>query len=263
MGLVSEGIKLVRACELPGGIREDGGFFGAPRVAIVEWSADATVSDKLFQVYVNGHYAGTTVDADQRQMVVSLPASLETAVRIEVFAVEQNEAHRDFSDELDRRVCNGRVRLSLLRSQELPSSATAQVYFDNGTGTVNYDEPLSDEPIRIWAAWQDKAGFGMSCFGAGDFGFDGAAAVGFGRGSFGIAQFGLDADVIEWVSPPLADGVYKFGVKVTDERGNTSSGVEVGPMTVMRAARPVDGLGISQYDESSGQLVLVIISSEG
>jgi len=263
MGLVGEGIRLVRACELPGGIWADGGFFGAPRVALVEWSADAGVGDKLFQVYVNGRYAGATADVDQRRMIVPLPASLETPVRVEVFAVEQDEAHRDFSDELDRWVGNGRVRLSLLRSQELPVRATAEVYFDNGTGTVDYDEPLNDEPIRIWPAWQDKAGHGMSRFGVGDFGYDGAAAVGFGRGCFGIAQFGLDADVIEWFSPALADGVYKFGVKVTDEKGNTGSGVEVGPVTVMRVARPVDELAISQFDESSGQLVLAIISSEG
>ena len=53
--------------------------------------------------------------------------------------------------------------------------ATANVYFDNGTGQIDYTTPLNPVPIPIWPCRQDKAGFGMAQFGAGDFGYDSAA----------------------------------------------------------------------------------------
>jgi hypothetical protein len=87
----------------------------------------------------------------------------------------------------------------------------------------------------------------MSGFGVGDFGYDSAAAVGFGKGSFGHGQFGLDADTIEWISPLLMAGVYKFGVKVTDGAGNQSSASETEPITVMPAARPAEQVYSDRY----------------
>ena len=259
MGLISNGIKKVRAFELPAGIWADGEYVETPRAALVKWSAKANLNDKFYQVYVNGRYAGATIENQQRQMMVPIPTSLESAVRIEVFAVELEEADIDFSDELIRPPVNsGRVRISLLRSQNLPSDATAEIYFDNGMGDVDYNQPLTDSPIRIWPAWQDKAGFGMGGFGAGDFGYDSAAAIGFGKGSFGHGHFGLDADTIEWVSPPLPASVYKFGVKVIDGRGNESNASETEPITVIPAARPAERLSISSFDKQTNQLVLSV-----
>lgn len=146
----------------------------------------------------------------------------------------------------------------MLRSQNLPISATAQIYFDNGTGEIDYDNPLNDSPIRVWPARQDKAGFGMSRFGASDFGYDSAAAVGFGKGSFGNGQFGLDADTFEWVSAPMQAGVYKFALKITDEAGNESSGSETIQVTVTPAARPAEQVSISSFDKQTNQLVLSV-----
>jgi hypothetical protein len=257
MGLISSGIETVRAFELPAGIWADGKWVETPRTALVKWSAKANLSDKFFQVYVNSRYAGSTVDYQQRQMIVPIPTSLESAIRIEVFAVDPEEADIDFSNELLRPpINNGRVRISLLRSQNLPSDATAEIYFDNGTGEIDYNQPLTDSPIRIWPAWQDKAGFGMCGFGVGDFGYEAAAAIGFGKGSFAHGHFGLDADTIEWVSVPLPAGVYKFGVKVIEGRGNESNASETEPITVIRAARPAERLSISSFDKQTNQLVL-------
>jgi hypothetical protein len=259
MGLISTGIEKVRAFELPAGIWGDGEFVEALRVALVKWSAKANLSDKFYQVYVNGQYAGVTIDSHQRQMVVPIPTSLESAVRIEVFAVEPEQADTDFSNELVQPpATSGRVRISLLRSQNLPSDATAEIYFDNGTGEIDYSQPLTDSPIRIWPAWQDKASFGMSRFGVCDFGYDSAAAVGFGKGSFGHGQFGLDADTIEWISPPLVAGVYKFGVKVIDQKGNESNASETEPITVIPAAKPAVRVSISSFDKQTNQLVLSV-----
>jgi len=259
MGLISSGISWVRAFELPCGIRDGGAYYGAPRMALVRWKASSQLSDILFQVYVNGCFAGATIDLEQRQMIVPLPMSFETAVRIEVYAVDPAEADTDFSGELEQRVGDsGRVRIVLLRSQALPVGSTADIYFDNATGVIDYSEPISDQPIRIWPAWGDKGGFGMSRFGFSDFGYDGSAAVGFGKGSFGNGEFGFDADTIEWISPLLPDGVYKFWIVVRDAVGRQSGATETETVTVTRAARPAQGLSIDAFDTKTNVLVLKI-----
>jgi hypothetical protein len=257
MSLNSNGIDSVRAFDLPAGIWPDGRCVREPRAALVKWRS--TWSGKFHQVYVNGRYSGTTLDSKHRQLIVQVPTSPECPVRIEVFAVEAEYADMDFSSELARPpVDNGCVTITLLRSQNLPAGATAQIYFDNSTGQIDYGNPMTDTPIRIWPTWQDKAGLGMSRFGLGDFGWDSAAAVGFGKGSFGYGQFGLDADTIEWTSPPLPMGTYKFGVKVRDTSGRQSTGSEIGPITVTPAARPAEALSISSFDKQTNQLVLNI-----
>jgi hypothetical protein len=257
MSLYSDGIDSVRAFDLPVGIQSDGQFFKEPRFALVKWRS--TFSDKFHQVYVNGRYAGTTTDSEQKQLIVPIPTSPECPVRIEVFAVKAEYADTDFSDELTKRIVgSGRVTITMLRSQNLPIDAVVDIYFDNSTGQIDYENPITGTPIRIWPAWQDKAGLGMSRFGLGDFGWDSAAAVGFGKGSFGNGQFGLDADTIEWISPPLLSGTYKFGVKVRDTAGRQSAGSETAPITVTPAARPPEGMSVSSFDKQTNHLVLNI-----
>jgi hypothetical protein len=257
MSLYSDGIDSVRAFDLPSGIRRNGRFVKETRVALVKWRS--TWSDKFHQVYVNGRYAGATLDNEQRQLLIPVPTSPECPVRIEVFAVEPEYADMDFSSELDQPpVDSGRVTITLLRSQNLPMDAVADIYFDNSTGQIDYENPITGTSIRIWPAQQDKAGFAMSRFGLSDFGWDSAAAIGFGKGSFGYGQFGLDADTIDWTNPILPSGTYKFGVKVRDASGRQSTASETGPITVTPAARPAAGLSVSSFDKQTNQLVLNI-----
>ncbi|MBN2592863.1 MAG: hypothetical protein JXA81_05090 [Sedimentisphaerales bacterium] len=257
MSLNGDGIDSVKAFDLPAGIRMNGQYVKEPRVALVKWQS--TWSDKFHQVYVNGRYAGSTLDSLQRQLLVPVPTSSECGVRIEVFAVDSEYADTDFSSELDPpSVDNGRVKITLLRSQNLPMDASAEIYFDNSTGQIDYENPITKAPIQIWPARQDKAGFAMSQFGLSDFGWDSAAAVGFGKGSFGYGQLGLDADTIEWTSPILPSGTYKFGIKIRDASGRQSTGSKTGPITVTPAARPAEGLSISSFDKQTNQLVLNI-----
>jgi hypothetical protein len=225
----------------------------------VKWKASGKLSEKLFQVYVDGRFAGVTIDSQQREILVPLGVSADTAVRIEVYAVEPEDAYRDWGGELEPRMGeSGRVRIELLRDQSLPVASAVAIYFDNGTGTIDYNEPLSESPVRIWDRWEDKAGFGMSQFGRSDFGNDGSAAVGFGKGVFGNAPFGFGADNIEWVSPVLPDGVYKFGVVVRSVRGNQSVASETGEVTVTRTAKPAGRLDVTDYDAETGLLVLSV-----
>jgi len=260
MSIVREGTEDVRAFVLPDGYATDGRGAFVSRAALVAWHS--TLSGMLYQVYVDGCYAGTTVDPQQRQLVVLTPVSFASAVRVEVVAVEPADAHVDFASELNEGVIDdARVSLTLLRSQTLPAAAVANVYWDHGTGTVDYDVPLNRVPMTIWPSWQDKSGFGMAPWGTGDFGHDAAASVGFGRGAFGHGQFGLDADVLQWVSAELPLGRYRFGVKIVDAEGNVSTPVETDPITVVPPAKPAARIDLAAYDESAGQLTLCISDS--
>jgi hypothetical protein len=256
MSLVSAGIKSVRVFELPCGIWSDGRYVGAPRVALVKWRS--IYGDMLYQIYINRRFAGATVDSQQRQRIIQIPISFESPVRIEVFAVKPQYSHIDFSSDIDVPFDGGgRVKITLLRGQNLPAGATADIFFDNGTGEIDYSNALNDTPIGIWPAWQDKAGLGMAGFGLSDFGHDGAAAVGFAKGSFGNGQFGFDADTIEWISPALPAGVYKFAIRITDEAGRQST-TQTRQVTVTLPAKPAEKVSIASFDKQTNQLVLKI-----
>jgi len=143
MGLISEGIEGVTVIELPGGIGADGDVFASPRSGLVKWHSGW--SDKLHQVYVNGRFGGATVDGEQRELVVQAPSSFETAVRIEVFAVERGEADTDFSSAIERPFGeSGRVRISLLRRQDLPAEGRFEIYSsDFNTASFNWQMEIA------------------------------------------------------------------------------------------------------------------------
>jgi len=255
MGLISEGINKVRAFELPAGVFRDGDSVGVPRTALLRWQS--SWQDKFYQVYVSGRYCGTSRDTNQRQMFVQLPNSFSSSVRIEVFAVDACEADVDFSGELaDSEGKSGRVKIGLLREQNLALGARVNIYFDNGIGEIDYENPVNSEPIEIWADWQDKGGFGMSRFGRSDFGRDWSAGAGFAMGYYGRGQFGVDADLIEWVSEQLPAGVYKFAVKIIDGEGNESEPIECEEIFVEPAAKGVESLQVISFDEAEKKMVL-------
>jgi hypothetical protein len=252
MSFRREGIENVRAFTLPDGIAADGSCAAISSAVLVTWRS--IWAGMLHQVYINGRFAGATVDAEQRQLVVQPPGSFQSAVCMEVVAVEPTDAQTDFADDLDPPPASGRVRLSILRSQTLPLGGTADVYFDNGSGQIDYGTPLNPSPIVIWPCFQDKAGFGTAQFGAGDFGYDSAACVGFGKGSFASGPFGMDADIMEWISPLLPLGRYRFGVKIRYSYGNESAASETAPIAVVPPAKPAAALSIAAFDPQTNQL---------
>lgn len=258
MSFVRDGIENVRVLVVPEGIRADGqraAVFGA---ALVIWHSSQV--GMFHQAYLNGRFAGATVDAEQRRLVVQAPGSFQSAVRVTVIAVEPMDACVDFAKEIERAVVrSGRVRLTLLRSQTLPLGTTANIYCDNGRGQIDYTEPMNVTPIPIWPCVQDKAGFGMAQFAADDFGYDSAASIGFGKGALGQGQFGLDADAIEWISPMLPLGNYCFGVRITDASGNDGPAGETASVTVVPAAKPAIGLDVETFDQQTNELTLSIV----
>jgi hypothetical protein len=256
MSLQWEGIHRVRAVVLPDGTDTDGRSVAVSRTALVTWRSD--LQGVLFQAYVNGRFAGATQHPDQRQLVIRTPASFDAAAHVEVVAVQPTEVHLDFSGQCSGRMDDARVTLILLRSQRLPIGASIDIYQGCGEGAIDYRSPVNAEPIPVWPCPQDKAGFGMARFGEGDFGFDSAAAIGFGKGRFGRGEFGLDADTIEWISPVRPEGIYRFGVVVTDESGRTSPPGETGPVTITPSARPAASLSVASFEPEANHLTLRI-----
>ena len=142
MSLINNGITSVRAFSLPCGIWPDGGCADMPQVVLVKWKS--VLKDVLYQVYVNGQFAGSTICFGQKEMMVHVPPSFTSAARIEVFAVQPENADIDFSSELDNPFNGGRLKIRLSRSQDLPVGATAFICFDNGTGQIDYENSIAD-----------------------------------------------------------------------------------------------------------------------
>jgi hypothetical protein len=257
MSFMRDGIQNVRVFALPDGVRADGRRVAVFGAALVTWHSSH--AGMVHQVYLNGRFAGVTLDSQQRRLVVQAPGSFRSAVRVTLIAVAPADAYVDFADDLEQAtVSSGRVRLSLLRSQTLSFRAMANIYYDNGTGQIDYATPLNAAPIPIWPCMHDKAGFGLSQLGMGDFGYDSAASIGFGKGAFGHGQFGLDADTIEWLSPALPLGTYRFGVRITDAFGNEGPAAETTSITVVPAIQPAVGLTVATFDQSTNELTLSI-----
>jgi len=255
MSLISDGISQVRAFSIPAGFGTASPGPASPQVAIVRWQSSH--DDKLHQVYVNGVLAGTTLDANQRQMVVHIPASLQTAARIEVFATDPADAWLDqYENSEPPQAQLGQVRLSFARLNQLPADAHADYFFDNGSGKIDYEQKLNSRPVNVWPGRAEQGGFALSRFGLDAFGFDGAAGPGFGLGCFGLGEFGFDADELVWQSPQLAAGRYKFGIKLTDGFGNAGEQAETETVTVIPPAKPAAGVFVYSYDKQKNELVL-------
>ena len=250
MATISEGISRVRAFALPAGVNCDGLANQLTGAVIVKWHS--THGNMLHQIYVNDRFAGVTVEPGQQQLIVPVPLSQRSAVRIEVFAVEPEYADSVFSDEfVAGRIQAGRVKIEFARTDNLSLNGSVGYYSDG--------DRLNNRSIKIWPESADKGGFGLSSFGMNDFGFDGSAAIGFGKGSFGLNWFGFDSDMLCWQSEQLEAGNYKFGIKITDDSGNTAGEpVETGMTTVIPPARPAKSLKAESFDKQSGKLVLKV-----
>ncbi len=256
MGLTGEGIDRVRVLALAAGAGSTGGVVYEPHFAMVEWRS--CHGGKLHQVYVDGRLAGVTSCFGQRRMVVSISARRAAAVRVEVFAVAAGEAHVDFGAMLEAVRPRGRVEIGWLRRMGLPTACSVRVYSNGGAGEVDY--AAAADGAEVWPVWQEKCGFGMGRFAESDFGYDGSAAVGFGCGLFGEGEFGFDADAMRWVSGELAEGLWRFGVKIADAAGNEGEAIETGDIVVVKKARGVGAISVEGYDKDSGELLTGIQS---
>lgn len=243
--IISEGINKVRAYVIAGGVNGAGEANQFAGAAVVKWQS--IYNDKLHQVYVNGKFAGVTAGCAQREIIAALPMSQKTAVKIEVFAVNRQNANSDYSETIKTEVQSARIKIEFPKTNELPIDGIADIYFQ--------DEKLNPEELEIRSV---QNGFGLNGFGRSDFGYEWSAAVGLGRGDFGIGGFGFDADNFIWKSRQLETGTYKFDVSISDGRGNRSEFAETETMAVILPAKPAERLAVQSFDKQNGKLILKV-----
>jgi hypothetical protein len=251
MKLICENISDVRAVVIPTAVGL-GQTWSEPGRVLVTWSSDW--QDKYFQIYAAGILAGVTNALTARSMIIGIVARPGEIVGIEVFAVEPAYADEDLSCELAADGRNGTVRISWLKDQQLGLDTLIDIFYDAGTGVIDYSKPLNCRPIRLWRDEYEKAGFGLADMASCDFGFDGAAAPGLGLGSFGLAVHGFDAATDYWQSDQLPAGQYRFAVRFTISGAQNI--VELAPVVVRsRVLNPCCITAVS-LDGATGRLIL-------
>ena len=213
-------IEKVRATAFLAGSDRVGKPAVLPGLTLVSWRSSET--DKLFQVYVNGQLAGVTWYREQRMLLVEYDDTHTAA--IEVIWVTSDCKCVDYSEQLTGfgATDGSHAVLGVLRCGTLPLGSTAALYWDSGTGEIDYSEPLAER--AVWSDPLAKWGWGLDAFGKGDFGYSGTAAAGWGRGSFGEGEFGFDAELLTFKSGSLAGGDYQFALRLSDAVGNLDAG---------------------------------------
>jgi len=153
-------------------------------------------------------------------------------------------------------IADSQALLKWLRSQDVPADGYYHVYRDDRDGVVDYATRINPLPIPGWADQAGKIGFGLGRFGYGPFGTGDAGGLGFGLGAFGWGLFGWCADLAEFHTPALADGMWRFGILGFDAAGNAAgSGTEVDVVLAGTPAPP----GVptaSSYDDDTDTLTL-------
>ncbi len=253
MGYYTDNIRDIKCSVITCG-RNAGRYTDEPFSVLVKWKSG--YRDKLHQVYVNGKLLLATSHSGQREGLMSVPEFHNSYLRITVIAVDYDSAFIDYSGFLERGA-KSRITLRLPRLMSLPINGRFNIYSNNGVGEVDYTEPINGLPVHIWPVDEDKPGYGMSVFGGSDFGFDSSAASGFGAGAFGLGEFGYDAGCIEWQSPELPNGRYRFAVKVENAHGiEGPAGTESGEIIVTGNYNGTERLEFDSYDADSNVLCL-------
>ncbi|KPK76405.1 MAG: hypothetical protein AMJ79_06715 [Phycisphaerae bacterium SM23_30] len=247
-------INKVRATVFPAGQLRDGTAVVLPGLILLSWQSKLT--DKLFQVYVNGKLAGLSSHPKQRELVVQYDHTHPTG--IEVIWVEAEDRYVDYSRQSTgwRETDGSHAVLCFHRRGSIPLGSEAQLYWNAGQGDIDYSEPISRQ--SVWADAADKWGWGLDSFGVGDFGNSGTGAIGWGRGDFGEGEFGFDADIITFESEPLTGGTYKFAIRLSDAWGSLDQGeiiqteIHIDPLPI----GPI--LDMESYDNQTDTLFLNI-----
>ena len=254
MAFGSTNIDRVRATVFPAGQLKDGTAVALPGLILLSWRSPLT--DKLFQVYVNGEFGGATSHPEQRALVVQHDHIHPAA--IEIIWVTAEDKYVDYSRQLTgwQETDGSHAVLRFPRRGSIPLGSEAQLFWNAGEGDINYNEPINKQ--FVWADIADKWGWGSDGFGEGDFGYSGTGAIGWGRGNFGEGEFGFDADMLTFESKSLTAGAYNFAVRLSDARGNLDQGVIINKELHIDPLPIEPSLAIESYDDQSDILILNI-----
>ena len=159
---------------------------------LVSWTTTAAAGT-LFQVYLEGAlmYAGVATSC-----AIPMPLSVG---RIDVGTVAPGERQVNFSSSLPPRPPR-HATLSWQGGTYLGSDLVAfNVYGESSAGAgINYTKALASVPAYT----------------------PGVVTDGYGNGGYGQGGYGLASGSYSWTSPPLAGGVWNWGVCPVDSAGN-------------------------------------------
>jgi hypothetical protein len=212
-------------------------------------------ADKVLQCYVNGVLA-TWQPAPAVVWACEL-AGVTGADEVFVLAVDAADAATSFYDLAAPAAVSRRLRVRLMRKIAPYRPGDRWRIYRGDAGAPAATRLATEIPLRAGA--HAAVGFGHQ-FGAGGFGWDGAAAVGFG-GNFGLGEFGFDAEQAGWQSDALPPGGYPLRVVTVDAAGNESPAAAA---TVMIASppRPASSLSPTQYDPTTDTLTFTFTPSK-
>lgn len=254
MGFSTNNISNVKAMAFPLGINGNGDMIEMPGLILVTWDSYAT--DTLFQTYVDGELSGVTSVLYQRKLLVQYEHTHTAA--IEVIAVDPEDMNVDYANELDGfiDIDGSHVLISWPKRGVLPLGSKAKVYWNSGSGEIDYNQALTTQ--TVWQMVCEKWGWGLDAMGRGDFGFSGTGAPGCGRGSFGKGEFGFDAELQSFQSESLSTGTYQFAVRLSDAFDNHIAQNDVTCQISVDSLPNAATLAIESYDEQLDSLSLNI-----
>jgi hypothetical protein len=133
-----------------------------------------------------------------------------------------------------------------------------KLHGNNGSGAIDWDTPLIDQPIELFPDGIGYYGFGLTPFGQTPFGEGDASRLpGFGQSPFGKTPFGLGSVKISATWQVYTCGSYKFGFASYDKAGNKHSGSPEEITVVVHLAPPAPtGLRRNSYNKDTNVLVL-------
>lgn len=118
-----------------------------------------------------------------------------------------------------------RVRLTVPRRREYGPGDAFEVYSDGGTGSIDYERPLTSRPIAFWPDAEPAAGHLLDSHLRGRA--QGAAAAGGHLDGAHLMGRSLQPErVFTFETELLYVGRYRFAVRVLDAAGNVRSDAE-------------------------------------
>lgn len=153
---------------------------------------------------------------------------------------------------------NGLVTIEYIVPAGYREGDYAKLHGNGGVGSIDWNNPLSEEVFDLFPNGAGLFGFGLAPFGHHRFGHaHSMRAAGFGRLPFGHHPFGHGTATITATYEVEDCGDYKFGFACYDELGNAHEGSpEETELEIHLAPAAPTGLKKNSYDKDTDVLVL-------
>ncbi len=147
-----------------------------------------------------------------------------------------------------------RVEVRVDRLRRYGSDAAFVVYGDLGSGTVDFDHPLTARPLRLWPDSAEQRGHALDAHVTVRH-LDGVVRDGHVENTHLEGEHLYPALAVTFETPAYVFGRFQHAVKMSDGSGNVSAGVTVG-ITVNSAPTAPEGVERAGYDSGTDRLTL-------